>query len=362
MRKKEWRFVNENREVLLEVKNLKQYFHIGGGSVVKAVDDVSFEIYKGETFGLVGESGSGKSTTGRSIIRLYEPTGGEIFYKGERIAVGHMSIDGWKKDILKMKKGQSEESDQMTDLKELIKTAKHDNIVKSDLRKSMQMIFQDPMASLNPRLRVVDIVAEGIDVHHLIDTKGLSNKARLDKREEKVFKLLEKVGLSRDHAGRYPHEFSGGQRQRIGIARALITNPDFIIADEPISALDVSIQAQVVNLLNDLKEEFGLTYLFIAHDLSMVKYISDRIGVMHLGKLVELGTSDHINDNPFHPYTKSLLSAIPLPDPDYEQSRTRIHYDKNKVDYNKGQWIEVEPNHFVLGTVEEVEEWKKSGH
>lgn len=223
----------------------------------------------------------------------------------------------------------------------------------------MQMIFQDPMASLNPRLRVIDIVAEGIDVHNLIDKKGLSKKAILHKREEMVLNMLNKVGLSKDHAGRYPHEFSGGQRQRIGIARALITSPDFIIADEPISALDVSIQAQVVNLLNDLKDEFGLTYLFIAHDLSMVKYISDRIGVMHLGKLVELGTSNQINENPIHPYTKSLLSAIPLPDPDYELTSTRISYDKSLVDYNEGQWIEVEPNHFVLGTPDEVDKWKK---
>jgi len=348
----------ENNEVLLDVKGLKQYFHIGGGSVVKAVDDVSFKIYKGETFGLVGESGSGKSTTGRSIIRLYEPTGGEIFYKNERMAVGQMSIDSWKKAIRNL--NQSENTNKLEEiniLKEQIHTAKNDNIVKQSLRKSMQMIFQDPMASLNPRLRVVDIVAEGIDVHHLIDKKGLSKKEVIEKREEKVFELLEKVGLSRDHAGRYPHEFSGGQRQRIGIARALITSPDFIIADEPISALDVSIQAQVVNLLNELKKEFGLTYLFIAHDLSMVKYISDRIGVMHLGKLVELGTSDQINDNPIHLYTKSLLSAIPLPDPDYEESRTRIQYDKSEINYYQGNWIEVEPNHFVLGTDMEIERW-----
>ena len=197
-------------------------------------------------------------------------------------------------------------------LKSKIKNAKNDNIVKPRFRKSVQMIFQDPMASLNPRLRVIDIIAEGIDVHHLIDTNGLTKAEVQDLREEKVMQMLEKVGLSKDHAGRYPHEFSGGQRQRIGIARALITSPDFIIADEPISALDVSIQAQVVNLLNDLKAEFGLTYLFIAHDLSMVRYISNRIGVMHLGKLLELGSSDQINDNPIHPYTKSLLSAIPV--------------------------------------------------
>lgn len=357
--------MNENKEVLLEVKNLKQYFHIGRDTVIKAVDDVSFKIYKGETFGLVGESGSGKSTTGRSIIRLYEPTGGEIYYKDERIAVGQKSIDIWKHKMKKSIKGEDGNNDlksnpeEIAELKELIKSAKDDNVVKPNLRKSMQMIFQDPMASLNPRLRVLDIIAEGIDVHNLINKEGLSKKQFLELREEKVFTLLEKVGLSKDHAGRYPHEFSGGQRQRIGIARALITNPDFIIADEPISALDVSIQAQVVNLLNNLKNEFGLTYLFIAHDLSMVKYISDRIGVMHLGRLVELGTSKQINENPIHPYTKSLLSAIPLPDPDYEQTRTRIQYDKSKVDYYQGKWIEVEVGHFVLGTELEVEEWKK---
>lgn len=396
-----------NKEVLLEVKNLKQYFRISGGVIVKAVDNISFKIYKGETFGLVGESGSGKSTTGRSIIRLYEPTGGEIYYKGERIGVGSLSIDKWKKEIRSIKNGNDEEilklekdietlKNQLTNatnslkktiknqiktkekeiirlkdihrndnmskiktLKEKIKSAKHDNIVKPSLRKSMQMIFQDPMASLNPRLRVIDIIAEGFDVHHLINRKGLSKKEYLEKREQKVFDMLEKVGLSKDHVGRYPHEFSGGQRQRIGIARALITSPDFIIADEPISALDVSIQAQVVNLLNDLKQEFGLTYLFIAHDLSMVRYISDRIGVMHLGKLVELGSSEQINENPIHPYTKSLLSAIPSPDPDYEVTRTRIQYNKDEVDYDKGLWIEVEKGHFVLGTEEEVEKWTK---
>src|SRR5690554_4688118 len=265
----------KNKEVLLEVKNLKQYFKIAGGTVVKAVDNISFKIYKGETFGLVGESGSGKSTTGRSIIRLYEPTGGEIYYKGKRIAVGRLSINEWKKeilnikndndtDILKIEKEIETLEKQLTnasnslkktikqqikdkkkeilqiqennryqaqqktkEIKEKINSAKVDNTVKPELRKSMQMIFQDPMASLNPRLRVLDIIAEGIDVHNLIDKKGLSKNAYLEKRQEKVFNILVKVGLSKDHAGRYPHEFSGGQRQRIGIARALITNPDF---------------------------------------------------------------------------------------------------------------------------------------
>ena len=305
---------NQEREVLLEVKNLKQYFKINRHITVKAIDDISFKIYKGETFGLVGESGSGKSTTGRSIIRLYQPTAGEVLFKGKNIA------------------------------KKLSKAEK------AEVCQKMQMIFQDPMACLNPRMRVIDIIAEGIDIHKLAKTK--------QEREEKVYRILEAVGLSKDHAGRYPHEFSGGQRQRIGIARALVTNPEFIIADEPISALDVSIQAQVVNLMNLLKKEFGLTYLFIAHDLSMVKYISDRIGVMHLGRLVELGSAEDIYERAIHPYTRSLLSAIPLPDPNYERNRQRIVYDKSKVDYYAGEWTEVSPGHFVLGTAEEIKTWQ----
>ena len=305
---------NTEREVLLEVNNLKQYFKINSKTTVKAVDDISFKIYKGETFGLVGESGSGKSTTGRSIIRLYKPTGGDVIFKGNNIAG-------------KITKAQ-----------------------KAEICQKIQMIFQDPMACLNPRMRVIDIIAEGLDIHKLYKTKA--------ERQEKVYTILEAVGLSPDHAGRYPHEFSGGQRQRIGIARALITNPEFIIADEPISALDVSIQAQVVNLMNVLKKEFGLTYLFIAHDLSMVKYISDRIGVMHLGRLVELGSADDIYHSAIHPYTRSLLSAIPLPDPNYERNRKRVHYDKSQVDYYAGDWVEVNPGHFVLGTPEDLTKWK----
>lgn len=305
---------NQEREVLLEVKNLKQYFKINRHITVKAIDDISFKIYKGETFGLVGESGSGKSTTGRSIIRLYQPTAGEVIFKGKNI-------------VKKLSKAE-----------------------KAEVCQKMQMIFQDPMACLNPRMRVIDIIAEGIDIHKLAKTK--------QEREEKVYRILEAVGLSKDHAGRYPHEFSGGQRQRIGIARALVTNPEFIIADEPISALDVSIQAQVVNLMNLLKKEFGLTYLFIAHDLSMVKYISDRIGVMHLGRLVELGSAEDIYERAIHPYTRSLLSAIPLPDPNYERNRQRIVYDKSKVDYYAGEWTEVSPGHFVLGTAEEIKTWQ----
>jgi oligopeptide transport system ATP-binding protein len=268
------------KEKLLEVKNLKKHFKMGRNQVLKAVDDVSFDIYRGETLGLVGESGCGKSTTGRTLIRLYEATEGEVFYAGE-------NVHG-KKSRAELKK----------------------------FNRKMQMIFQDPYASLNPRMTVKDIIAEGIDIHNLVKT----NKER----DERVYELLQIVGLNKEHANRYPHEFSGGQRQRIGIARALAVDPEFIIADEPISALDVSIQAQVVNLLQKLQRERGLTYLFIAHDLSMVKHISDRVGVMYLGNLVELTTSDELYSEPMHPYTQALLSAIPIPDPEVERSRERI--------------------------------------
>ncbi|TCP29750.1 oligopeptide transport system ATP-binding protein [Scopulibacillus darangshiensis] len=270
----------QGREKLLEVKNLKKYFNVGHKEVLKAVDDVSFTIYKGETLGLVGESGCGKSTTGRTIIDLYGATGGQVLYSGKEVH------------------GVKEKSK------------------KKELTRKMQMIFQDPYASLNPRMTVKDIIAEGIDIH------GLAKNSK--ERQARVFELLETVGLNRDHASRYPHEFSGGQRQRIGIARALAVDPDFIIADEPISALDVSIQAQVVNLLQNLQKERGLTYLFIAHDLSMVKHISDRVGVMYLGNMVELSESDELYDEPLHPYTQALLSAIPVPDPNVERSRERI--------------------------------------
>ena len=266
-----------NNEVILEVKGLQKHFHVGKG-VVKAVDGVTFTVKKGETFGLVGESGCGKSTTGRTIIKLYEPTGGEVIFKG--------------KDITKVKgKDQKQFS------------------------REMQMIFQDPYASLNPRMTVADIIGEGIDIHGLASGK---------ERMERIYNLLSIVGLNKEHANRFPHEFSGGQRQRIGIARALAVEPEFIIADEPISALDVSIQAQVVNLLQDLQKERGLTYLFIAHDLSMVKHISDRIGVMYLGNLVEVSESIELYESPLHPYTEALLSAIPIPDPEVERSRERI--------------------------------------
>ncbi|WP_250675933.1 ATP-binding cassette domain-containing protein [Paraclostridium ghonii] len=306
------------KKKLLEVKNLKQYFPIDKNTVVKAVDDISFHIYEGETFGLVGESGSGKSTTGRAIIRLYDPTAGEIVFDGKNIS-----------------------------------NKKLDKNVKSFVNKNMQMIFQDPMACLNPRMTVMDIIAEGLDIHGLCKTK--------EERTKTVYELLRTVGLNEQHAGRYPHEFSGGQRQRIGIARSLAIQPKFIIADEPISALDVSIQAQVVNLLKKLQREKGLTYLFIAHDLSMVKYISDRIGVMHHGRLVELTTSKELYANPLHPYTKSLLSAIPLPDPEHERHRIRIKYDASVHDYSehKPKWVEIRPGHFIFGSDPEMEKYEK---
>ena len=290
------------KKKLVEVKHLKQYFGTKK-NVVKAIDDISFDIYEGETFGLVGESGSGKSTTGRALLRLYQPTDGEILFEG--------------KDIATLTKG-----------KELL-----------EFRKEAQMIFQDPYASLDSRMKVRDIIAEGIDIHHLASTKEERNKM--------VDELLETVGLNREHANRYPHEFSGGQRQRIGIARALALNPKFIVCDEAISALDVSIQAQIVNLLKKLQKEKGLTYLFIAHDLSMVKYISDRIAVMYRGRIVEMGSAECVYTNPQHAYTKSLLSAIPLPDPREEKNRKRIVYKGEDFDEN-ATLQEVEPGHFVL--------------
>lgn len=304
-------------EKLLEIKNLKQYFNPGKANMVKAVDDISFDIYKGETLGLVGESGCGKSTTGRTIIRLYDATDGQVLFNGD-------DVHG--------KKSRSQ-------LK--------------NFNRKMQMIFQDPYASLNPRMKVADIIAEGIDIHGLATNK--------QDRMKRVHDLLETVGLNKEHAGRYPHEFSGGQRQRIGIARALAVEPDFIIADEPISALDVSIQAQVVNLMQELQKEKGLTYLFIAHDLSMVKYISDRIGVMYYGKLVELAPSDALYNNPLHPYTQSLLSAIPLPDPDYERNRRRKEYNTAVHNYtadDKLQMREVAPGHFVYCSEKEFVQYQ----
>ena len=298
---------------LVEVKGLKCYFGSSSKQVVKAVDDISFEIFEGETFGLVGESGSGKSTTGRSILRLNDATDGQILFDGKEIPT------------------------KTKDLK--------------DFRKQAQMIFQDPYASLNGRMKVRDIIAEGMDIHGIVKTRA--------ERDAKVNELLKMVGLNPEHANRYPHEFSGGQRQRIGIARALAVNPRFIVCDEPISALDVSIQAQIVNLLKQLQKEQQLTYLFIAHDLSMVKYISDRIAVMYQGKIVELGTADAVYHQPFHPYTKSLLSAIPLPDPQYERNRKRVIYQPT-VQNEPEEMLEITPGHFVLTTKEQAEIWKNS--
>lgn len=309
--------VNYNQEPILKVDGLKQYFKVSNSFSVKAVDDVSFEIYPGETYGLVGESGSGKSTIGRSVIRLYDPTAGKILFEGKDIS-GKMS-----KDTQKL------------------------------LRNDMQMIFQDPMASLNPRKKVEDIIGEGLDIHHKF--------ASAAERDQMVKAILRKVGLAPEHATRYPHQFSGGQRQRVGIARALIMNPKLIIADECISALDVSIQAQVVNLMKDIQEETGTAYLFIAHDLSMVKYISDRIGVLHLGHLLETGTTEEIFNHPVHPYTRSLLSAIPSPNPVVEKKRVAETYDykTSGIDYTKGTKHLVEGSHYVRCTDEEFSEWMK---
>ena len=267
-------------KTLLEIKDLSRFFTVGKGLTLQAVSGVSFSINQGETFGLVGESGCGKSTLGRTVVGLYPPTKGEVLFDG-------ISVSGSKTRSQKM-----------------------------ELSRRMQMIFQDPYTPLNPRMKVMDIIAEGIDNHHMASSNAERTKMVID--------LLHSVGLDEEHANRYPHEFSGGQRQRVGIARALAVNPDFIVADEPISALDVSIQAQVVNLMKHLQETRNLTYLFIAHDLSMVKYISDRIGVMYLGNLVELTTSQELFQNPLHPYTNALLSAIPLPDPKVERTRSRI--------------------------------------
>ena len=302
---------------LLKVEGLKQYFRVNKNFTVKAVDDVSFEIYPGETYGLVGESGSGKSTIGRSIIRLYDPTAGKITFDGQDIS-GHLS-----------------------------------HTQNSTLRTQMQMIFQDPMASLNPRKKVEDIIGEGLDIHHMYKTQG--------ERREKVEKILAKVGLAPEHAERYPHQFSGGQRQRVGIARALIMNPKLIIADECISALDVSIQAQVVNLMKDIQQETGTAYLFIAHDLSVVRFISDRIAVISKGRIVELAEAEELFLHPLHPYTKALLSAVPIPDPALEKNKKLLVYDPSVHDYSvdKPVWEEIANGHFVYGNQRELEGYRK---
>ncbi len=410
---------NENREVLLKVDHLCQYFKMGDREL-KAVDDVSFEIYRGEVFGLVGESGCGKTTTGRSIIKLYNITSGNIYFKGQRIGAGtrsyKMAIKKAKLDckekikaevekglsseelqvlksqyqserdaiisenekliksslydqkycnkeysdklveevekkyqeiFAKLEKGSKEYEDACKKYKDELRTAK-----KSKLITQIQMIFQDPIASLNPRMTVQEIISEGLVI------KGIKDKEYI---QQRVYEILELVGLVKEHATRYPHEFSGGQRQRIGIARSVIMNPDMIIADEPISALDVSIQAQVINLLNELREKLGLTILFIAHDLSVVKYFSDRIGVMYYGKLVELANAEELFDHPVHPYTRSLLSAIPLPDPVYEKKRVRITYNplvEHDYSVDKPSLREIAPGHFVYCNNAEEEKYK----
>ena len=393
-----------NDEVLLKVDNLCQYF-----GFTKAVDGVSFEIKKGEVFGLVGESGCGKTTTGRSIIKLYNITGGSVYFKGIRIAAGKKSyqdaIKQAEEDFKTESAAHPEQTAQLkakmnatiAEQKKLMKAAENDQKncdkeysaqlvkackekyepllakaegeeksklqaeYKNELRKAkktklvtqIQMIFQDPIASLDPRMTVKEIISEGLII------QGERDKEVID---QKVFEMLELVGLVREHATRYPHEFSGGQRQRIGVARSIIMNPELIIADEPVSALDVSVQAQVINLLNELRERFGLTILFIAHDLSVVKYFSDRIGVMYFGKMVELASSEELFRNPLHPYTRSLLSAIPLPDPIYEKTRQRIVYNPlAEHDYTVDQpsFREVAPGHFVHCNDEEFERYKQ---
>lgn len=416
--------MENNNEVLLRVEHLCQYFKMGRKEL-KAVDDVSFDIKRGEVFGLVGESGCGKTTTGRSIIKLYDITSGNIYFKGQRICAGTRSYRNaisearkkyreevkalraeGKEDASKAEEIKRQIAEKRAQLQEIIdynnreiaaanrdhrkcdkeyaeslvqqlkeeyvpkfEAAQGDEEALKKLKKEyreqcsiarktklitrIQMIFQDPIASLNPRMTVREIVSEGLVINGIRDKKYI---------DEKVYEMLELVGLVREHAGRYPHEFSGGQRQRIGIARSVIMRPDMIIADEPISALDVSIQAQVINLLNELREKLGLTILFIAHDLSVVKYFSDRIGVMYFGKMVELAPSDEIFAHPLHPYTRSLLSAIPLPDPHYEKQRTRITYNPiAEHDYttDKPSLREIYPGHFVYCNDAEEKKYKE---
>ncbi|MBQ8162160.1 MAG: ABC transporter ATP-binding protein [Clostridia bacterium] len=401
IRQRNDREVVRDADVLLRVDHLKQYFKSGSG-VTKAVDDISFFIRRGEVFGLVGESGCGKTTTGRTIINLYDPTDGDVYFDGLKISSTQNGLpvlkaqlrqdysekitearkQGDAAGLKQLKKELKEKLRQAEDhalessvekskcvelyrekrLRELKEAYEHDAkhltgsaleerrkryetekkvAAKDNVMTRMQMIFQDPIASINPRMTVREIIAEGLTI------RGVTDKDYIN---EKVYQMLELVGLVREHADRYPHEFSGGQRQRIGIARAIIMEPDLIIADEPISALDVSIQAQVINLLNDLRERMGLTIMFIAHNLSVVKYFSDRIAVMYFGHIVEMAPSDELFAHPLHPYTKSLLSAIPYPDPHYEKTRKRLEYNPAKAhDYSKDkpELREIVPGHFI---------------
>ena len=305
-----------DKEKLLEIKNLTVEFPVGKRETLKALNNISFDIFKGENFGLVGESGCGKTTLGRTLIRLYDPTAGEVFFNGKKIS------------------------------------GKLNREAKDYITRNLAMIFQDPISSLNPRMTVEEIIAEGLK------TRGMKDKAE---RSRAVAEILDKVGLLPEHATRYPHEFSGGQRQRIGIARSLVLRPSFIIADEPVSALDVSIQAQVINLLMDIKKEMDLTILFIAHDLAVVKYFSDRIGVMCFGNLVELADADELYAHPVHPYTKSLLSAIPQPDPLNERNKQRLYYDPSMNDYSKEEpsFQEIRPGHYVYASASEMARYRQ---